>query len=230
VGERKQVWHYPSRAECMACHSRAQNFVLGLCEVQMNKDHDYGGRTDNQLRVLEHLGLLSADWAAEARTRLSDQAAAKGLKGRAADEYVRLHSPQPGQRQPKPSSLLYRPKGEFGRLVDPYDRSQNLTARAKSWLHANCSQCHVEAGGGNAQMELEFGTALDKMRILDVKPLHRVLDRPDSRLIAPGDPGRSELLHRVATRGPGQMPPLASHRPDAAGVELLREWIAGMKK
>ena len=40
----KQTWHYPSRAECMVCHSRAANFVLGLCEVQMNKDHDYRER------------------------------------------------------------------------------------------------------------------------------------------------------------------------------------------
>ena len=58
-GRREQVWHYPSRAECMVCHSRAQNYVLGLCELQMNKDHVYpNGVTDNQLRVLEHLGEL----------------------------------------------------------------------------------------------------------------------------------------------------------------------------
>ena len=55
-----QVWHYPSRVECMVCHSRAQNFVLGLCEVQMNKDHDYAsGVRDNQLRVLDHVGRLA---------------------------------------------------------------------------------------------------------------------------------------------------------------------------
>src|SRR5947208_15969424 len=36
AGERVQNWHFPSRAECMVCHSRAANFVLGLCEIQMN--------------------------------------------------------------------------------------------------------------------------------------------------------------------------------------------------
>ena len=41
-GVRKQVWHYPSRSECMVCHSRASNFVLGTCTLQMNKEHDYG--------------------------------------------------------------------------------------------------------------------------------------------------------------------------------------------
>src|SRR5207245_9700305 len=54
---RRQVWRYPSRAECMACHSRAANFVLGLTEPQLNKAHDYGAVRDNQLRTLQHLGV-----------------------------------------------------------------------------------------------------------------------------------------------------------------------------
>jgi uncharacterized repeat protein (TIGR03806 family) len=36
-GKRKQVWHYPSRNECMFCHSRAAGFVLGLNTHQMNR-------------------------------------------------------------------------------------------------------------------------------------------------------------------------------------------------
>ncbi len=57
-GERSQVWHYPSREECMFCHSRAAGFVLGLNTRQMNRVHDYGGRADNQLRTLNHIGLF----------------------------------------------------------------------------------------------------------------------------------------------------------------------------
>ena len=34
---RKQAWHYPSRNECMFCHSRAAGFVLGLTTGQMNR-------------------------------------------------------------------------------------------------------------------------------------------------------------------------------------------------
>ena len=42
----------------MTCHSRAANYLLGVTEPQLNKLHDYGGVTDNQLRTFEHLGLL----------------------------------------------------------------------------------------------------------------------------------------------------------------------------
>ncbi|MFO0811316.1 MAG: PQQ-dependent sugar dehydrogenase [Gemmataceae bacterium] len=180
------VWRYPSRTECMICHSRAANFVLGLCEVQMNKDHDYPGGRDNQIRVFDHVGRLTRD------------------------------SKEKDATPPRA-------------LVDPYDPSQDLTRRARSWLHANCSACHVEAGGGNARMELEFTTAADKMRVLNEKPLHDTFGLTDARLVAPGHPERSVVLHRIGKRGPGQMPPLSSNRIDEAGVAMMREWIAGLK-
>ncbi|MDE2924926.1 MAG: PQQ-dependent sugar dehydrogenase [Acidobacteriota bacterium] len=58
-GERSQVWRYPSREECMFCHSRAAGFVLGMNTRQMNRDQDYAGTTDNQLRTLDHIGVFN---------------------------------------------------------------------------------------------------------------------------------------------------------------------------
>src|SRR5262249_41661199 len=66
-GVQVQKWHYPSRAECMVCHSRAANWVLGLTALQMNKEHDYSGVRDNQLRVFEHLGSLRVNWAEDVK-------------------------------------------------------------------------------------------------------------------------------------------------------------------
>jgi uncharacterized repeat protein (TIGR03806 family) len=60
-GVRKQVWHFPSRNECMFCHSRAAGFVLGLTTPQMNRDHQYAGAADNQLRTLSHIGLFKTE-------------------------------------------------------------------------------------------------------------------------------------------------------------------------
>src|SRR6185369_15335962 len=48
-GQRKQVWRYPSRAECMTCHSRAASFVLGLTDPQLNKLHDYSAQPERGL-------------------------------------------------------------------------------------------------------------------------------------------------------------------------------------
>jgi uncharacterized repeat protein (TIGR03806 family) len=183
AGKRAQSWHYPSRAECMVCHSRAANYVLGLTELQMNRDHDYGGVVDNQLRTLEHLGLLK----------------------------------------------LTKPLEQYGKLVDPYDARFDLDARARSYLHANCSQCHVGAGGGNAKMDLEFTTAREKTEIFDVAPVHHTYSIAEARLISPGAPERSVLVERIARRGPGQMPPLASSLVDHDAVDLLTEWIRNTK-
>jgi uncharacterized repeat protein (TIGR03806 family) len=58
-GQRQLAWHYPSRAECTVCHNMAAKYVLGVTTMQMNKDHNYGGVSDNQLRTLEHLGIFS---------------------------------------------------------------------------------------------------------------------------------------------------------------------------
>ncbi|WP_406695931.1 PQQ-dependent sugar dehydrogenase [Singulisphaera sp. Ch08] len=52
-------WRFPSRSECMACHSRAAGFVLGVTGSQLNREHDYNGVRDNQLRTLEHIGLFT---------------------------------------------------------------------------------------------------------------------------------------------------------------------------
>ena len=104
-------------------------------------------------------------------------------------------------------------------------------ARAKGTSVAGVQQAGViEAGGGNAQMQLEFKTKLKKANIVNQKPLHHQFDMQDPRFVVPGHPERSVMLHRIAQRDKGHMPPLATRVVDQAAVEMLREWIQGMKK
>jgi uncharacterized repeat protein (TIGR03806 family) len=228
-GIRKQTWHYPSRTECMVCHSRAANFVLGLTELQMNKVHDYGDVADNQLRTLEHLGVFRVNWADETKAIMREEAKAKGMTEKEINRYMDQQTATRMQREPVVSSLLTLPPGKYRRLVDPYDSTQPVAARARSYLHSNCAQCHVEAGGGNAQIELEFTTDLNKTRIIDVKPLHHQFALPDARLVAPGSPERSVLLHRMSHRQAGFMPPLATSKVDQQAVTVLYDWIKELK-
>lgn len=52
-------WTFPSRGECLACHTNAAGRSLGLETAQMNRNLVYpGGRNAPQLATLEHIGLF----------------------------------------------------------------------------------------------------------------------------------------------------------------------------
>ncbi|MBX9679292.1 MAG: PQQ-dependent sugar dehydrogenase [Gemmataceae bacterium] len=228
-GNRKQTWRYPSRAECMMCHSRAANYVLGLQEVQLNKVHDYDGKKEHQLRVLEHLGLLKVNYSKDIRRLVSDELKAKAKSEEEAKLSLKKATDTRDQRPiPSEARMLSHGPERYRKLVDPSDKAQDLTLRVRSYLHSNCAQCHVEAGGGNAAMELEFITPLEKMRVIGVKPVHDTFGIANAKIVDPGHPERSILLQRISHRGKGHMPPLATSRVDDAAVEMIREWIAKM--
>ena len=63
--KRDQRWHYPSRSECLTCHNPWAGYTLAFNVPQLNRNHDYHGIVDNQLRTLVHLDLvtfLQRDW------------------------------------------------------------------------------------------------------------------------------------------------------------------------
>lgn len=57
-----QTWYYPSRAECMRCHTEAAGRSLGLELGQQNGDFVYAStnRIANQLKTLDHIGVFAA--------------------------------------------------------------------------------------------------------------------------------------------------------------------------
>src|SRR5213076_1764234 len=70
----KRTYHFPSRAECVLCHTMPAKYVLGLNTHQLNRDYDYGDGPINQLTAWDQMGLFEKPLpAAPAKlTRLTD--------------------------------------------------------------------------------------------------------------------------------------------------------------
>ena len=56
---RTQVWRYPSRGACQTCHNLNAGFTLSFNTPQMNKVHDFGDITTNQIAALANAGYFS---------------------------------------------------------------------------------------------------------------------------------------------------------------------------
>ncbi len=179
-----QTWYYPSRQNCLTCHTAGAGGVLGVKTRQLNRSFTYpSGVADNELRTWNHLGLFAPAFE---------------------DAAVR----------------------KFPALAATADTTRSLTDRARSYLDANCSQCH-RPGGTVANFDARYDTPLEKQALIDGPVLiDQGIDRP--RVISPHDIWRSIAYMRIDTNGDIRMPPLARETIDQKGVQLLAEWINSM--
>jgi uncharacterized repeat protein (TIGR03806 family) len=179
-----QSWYYPSRRDCLTCHTAVAGGVLGVKTRQLNRPFAYpSGVTDNELRAWNHLGLFAPAFK---------------------DEEVR----------------------NFTALAAADDPARSLQDRARSYLDANCAQCH-RPGGTVANFDARYDTPLEKQELIDGPVLiDQGIDRP--RVISPHDIWRSIAYMRIDTVGDIKMPPLARETIDQKGVRLLGDWINGM--
>lgn len=119
--------------------------------------------------------------------------------------------------KPKPPGYAEEPNGS-----DP------IHVKAREYLNANCGACHRFGGGGSVRILLDSSVKTAEMRLHNETPLQGDMGLPEARLLAPGDPGRSVILQRMATGGRGHMPYLGGRTVDDAGLALIRDWIGAM--
>ena len=101
------------------------------------------------------------------------------------------------------------------RLSEKTDERVGLTHRAKSYLAANCSFCHLPGNGTlDVLWDARMATSPSEMKIFD-------------RLISPRNVPGSFIHTRASTRSKIKMPPIASLEIDTEGIQLLRRWING---
>lgn len=114
-------------------------------------------------------------------------------------------------------------------LVNYRDTSQPLEARARSYLQANCAHCHMKWGGGNAEFQLLATMAVEDLGIVNTKPGQGAFGLSDPRILVPGDPDRTMLLHRLTKLGLGRMPHVGSNVVDEQAAAMLKEWVKQLK-
>jgi uncharacterized repeat protein (TIGR03806 family) len=183
TGISTQSWYYPSPSDCLACHTPAANYVLGLNTRQLNGNQTYAatGVTDNQLRAFNRIGLFNP----------------------AFDE----------------SAIA-----TFQKLSALTNLSASLEQRARSYLDANCAQCH-QPGGSGITFDARYTTALANQNLTN-HPAAFSLGFDNACIVKPQDVWRSMLWQRMnTTNNTIKMPPLARGLIDSNAVQVLADWI-----
>ena len=182
-GVRTQNWYYPSPADCLTCHTPAANYVLGVKTRQLNSLLTYAssGKTDNQLRTLNHLGVFNP----------------------AIDEST------------IPS---------LAHLVSITDTNATLENRVRSYLDANCANCH-RPNGVRANFDARYDTALADQNIVNGIVLGS-LGVDNAHVVTPDDIWRSVLYQRANSLDALiKMPPLARNTIDTNAIGIIGQWI-----
>jgi uncharacterized repeat protein (TIGR03806 family) len=179
------AWTYPSRNQCIQCHSKAAGGTIGLETAQLNRDTVYPStnRISNQLATLDHIGMFSAPLAA--------------------------------------------PPAMLDRFPDPVAGAESVEARARSYLHANCSHCHRPMGGGQGTLDLRFATAFAGTDTCNKTNTQGPVNGA-TVLIAPGMPMQSIMSLRLHATDSKRMPPVAVRVIDDAGAAVVDEWITSL--
>jgi hypothetical protein len=120
------------------------------------------------------------------------------------------------------------PLPDVAPIADYTDEDAADEPRARAYLHANCGHCHRPGGWTppDLDMDLRWTTPLAETRLCGIRPQYSSTFSAEYR-VAPGEPSDSLVWLRVSSRGPWQMPPVATSIPDPHAA-VVRAWIEGL--
>jgi glucose/arabinose dehydrogenase len=118
-------------------------------------------------------------------------------------------------------------------LASATNLNATLEFRARSFLAANCSQCHQPGGSAQrANWDARISTSTANAGLIRGVPINN-LGNTNNFIITPQTPTNSVLFTRISTRDLGslpsiQMPPLASNLADTTDILVVSNWIASL--
>ena len=117
-------------------------------------------------------------------------------------------------------------------LADYDDERAELNLRARAWLEVNCAHCHRSDGPAKTS-GLFLLASVSNPYELGIGKAPVAAGRGSGGLnfdIVPGSPEASILFYRINSTDPGvMMPELGKKLIHEEGVDLIRQWIAGLK-
>ena len=112
----------------------------------------------------------------------------------------------------------------FEKLSSLTNLSASLEERARSYLDANCAQCH-RPGGAGITFDARYDTPLSQQNITNF-PAAFSLGVDNACIVKADDVWRSVLLSRINTNASAiKMPPLARSIIDTNAVQVFNDWI-----
>ena len=109
------------------------------------------------------------------------------------------------------------------------DKSASLDDRVRSYLDANCAQCHRPNGTG-ALWDARFDTPLAKQGLIN-GDVRNTFGIENGKVVVPGDFAKSLLHRRMGATSPAeQMPPVTRNVVDAEALDVIAEWIRAQAK
>ena len=99
----------------------------------------------------------------------------------------------------------------------------SLELRARSYIDANCSQCHRPIGV-QAYFDARYVTPLAQQGLIQ-GPAYTFITDTNDRVVVPKDLPHSLLYNRANRVGQFQMPPLAKNLVDSNAVQVIASWI-----
>jgi hypothetical protein len=104
------------------------------------------------------------------------------------------------------------------------DANASVEWKVRSFLAANCSQCHQPGGPGLGNWDARPTTGTDAAGLIEGLLLNTFGDETN-RVIKKGDTAHSMLLRRMQGIGVPRMPPVGTNERDLASEQLLSDWI-----
>ncbi len=113
----------------------------------------------------------------------------------------------------------------FEKLSALTNLTASLQERARSYLDANCAQCH-QPGGTGPTFDARYETPLASQNITNVPAVKGSLGADNAMIVMPKDIWRSVLYGRMnTTNNSVKMPPLARNLIDTNAVQVFADWI-----